>query len=53
MKNFTVLLQGGTTGTALADTVEAGDVVTITGHDENGMPVTFTGIVEEVLTEHD
>nr|DAG19511.1 MAG TPA: MCM OB domain [Caudoviricetes sp.] len=53
MKNFTVLLQGGTTGTVLADSVEVGDVVTITGHDENGMVFTLTGVVEEVLIEHD
>ena len=53
MNRFTVLLLGGTTGTVLADSVEAGDVVTITGHDENGIPFTLTGVVEEVLIEHD
>lgn len=53
MKRFTVLLLGGTTGTVLADNVEAGDVVTITGHDENGMRFTLTGIVEEVLSDQD
>lgn len=51
MKRFTVLLMGGTTGTVQADNVEAGDVVTITGHDENGMLFTLTGVVEEVLIE--
>lgn len=53
MKRFTVLLMGGTTGTVLADNVAVGDVVTITGHDENGMIFTLTGVVEEVLIDHD
>ena len=44
----TVILTSGTIGTT-SDVAEVGDTVTVTLHDENGMPITETGEVAEVL----
>lgn len=42
-----VLLKDGTTGSI--DSAAVGDEVTVALHDENGMPIEVTGIVEEIL----
>lgn len=47
MKN--VLLKDQTVGTVENDDVEEGDFVTISLHDENGMPIEVSGEVIEVL----
>lgn len=44
----TVLLTSGTVGTTSTE-AEVGHTVTVTLHDENGLPVTETGEVAEVL----
>lgn len=44
----TVLLTTGTVGKT-SDTVDVGDTVTVTLHDENGVPATETGEVAEIL----
>jgi len=44
----TVLLTSGTVGTTTTP-AEVGEIVTVTLQDENGMPITETGVVEEVL----
>jgi hypothetical protein len=44
--------EGITTGViASTDAVEIGSVVTVCGHDSNGMPIKQAGIVLEVLRE--
>jgi hypothetical protein len=42
-----VLLTDGTVGKV--EMAEVGDTVTVTLHDENGMPTEVTGVVEEIL----
>jgi hypothetical protein len=42
-----VLLTDGTVGTVEA--AEVGETVTVSLHDENGMPIEVTGTVEEIL----
>lgn len=44
----TVLLTSGTVGTTSA-TPSVGDTVTVSFRDENGMPLSETGAVDEVL----
>lgn len=44
----TILLTSGTVGTTTTP-AEVGEIVTVTLQDENGMPITETGVVEEVL----
>ena len=46
----TVLLTSGTVGTTTSDAA-VGDSVTVNFHDENGNPITETGIVAETLEE--
>jgi hypothetical protein len=46
-----VLLKDGTTGKV--DCAEVGDKVTVALHDENGMPIEVSGIVEEILVDDD
>lgn len=46
---MTVLLKDGTVGQV--GYAEIGDEVTISLHDENGMPIQVTGIVDEILDE--
>lgn len=45
---YTVLLTTGTVGTT-ATATEVGDVVTVTLHDANGVPISETGTVAEIL----
>ena len=42
-----VLLTNGTVGTV--EMAEVGNMVTVKLHDENGMSIEVTGIVEEIL----
>nr|WP_172624045.1 hypothetical protein [Rhodanobacter glycinis] len=44
----TVLLTSGTVGTT-SETAEVGQTVTVKLHDENGMPISETGEVAEIL----
>lgn len=44
---MTVLLKDGTVGKV--DAAKVGDEVTVSLHDENGMPIEVSGIVEEIL----
>ena len=46
----TVLLTCGTVGTTRTEAA-VGDVVTVTLRDENGLPISATGEVAEVLEE--
>lgn len=46
---MTVLLKDGTVGKV--DHAEIGDTVTVKFHDENGMPIEVTGIVEDILED--
>jgi len=46
-----VLLKDGTVGTVY--TAEVGDTVTVSLHDENGMPIRVTGVVEAILETED
>lgn len=46
---MTVLLKDGTTGKV--DNAKIGDEVTVSLHDENGMPIQVTGTVEEILED--
>ena len=43
-----VLLTSGTVGKTI-EAAKVGDIVTVTLHDENGMPVAETGEVAEIL----
>lgn len=53
MTKFTVLLKDETVGEVTADSVQAGDVVTVSLHDEDGMPVKVTGEVDSILHEQE
>ena len=44
-----VLLKDGTTGEV--DHAEVGSEVTVLLHDENGLPIKVTGIVNEILED--
>jgi hypothetical protein len=46
---MTVLLTDGTTGQVAS--AKVGDKVTVSLHDENGMPIEVTGVVEEILED--
>lgn len=45
-----VLLESGTVGIAVADTVTIGCFTEVWLHDENGMPISEIGIVVEILS---
>lgn len=47
--DHTYLLTDGTVGTASGKEMEPGTKITVELHDENGMPITKTGIIEEVI----
>lgn len=54
MHKYTVLLNDGTVGTLIVDSVDSvdeGQNVTVDLHDENGNPITATGTVVEILEE--
>lgn len=51
MTTYTVALADDTVGTITAEAVSVGDTVTVTLHDENGMPIQATGEVVEILEE--
>ena len=54
MKTYSVLLIGDTVGDMRQERApEVGDHVTVSLHDENGMPIKVTGVVEEVLEERE
>lgn len=46
----TILLEDGTVGKTDED-VNVGDTVTVSLHDENGMPIEATGVVKDILVE--
>jgi len=48
----TILLQSQSVGSTDQD-VDVGDTVEITLHDENGLELTETGVVEEILLDDD
>lgn len=52
MNYYTVLLTNGTVGKTSVD-CEPGDMVSVSLNDKNGMPVTVTGVVKEILTNDD
>ena len=51
MHKYTVLLNDGTVGTLIVDSVDEGQNVTVDLQDENGNPITATGTVVEILEE--
>lgn len=46
---MTVLLNDGTVGQV--DQAQVGDSVTVSLHDENGMPIQVSGVVTEILED--
>ena len=52
MKEYTVLLEDGTTGT-VHGRIRVGDKVVVSLSDENGMNIFIEDIVKEILEEKD
>jgi hypothetical protein len=49
---YTVELENGTIGKVEGEIIHVGDEVTVSLHDENGMPIDDAGIVVEILEEN-
>lgn len=48
---YTVLLNDDTVGNIDAENIAIGDMITVSLHNENGMPIEVSGILKEILDE--